>query len=537
MLSRSTPTTLDSWNRLQEHFLEARSISLKQHFASNENRINDFSKQFNDLYIDYSKNHVTDRTVDLLVSLAKETGLKEAMLAMQNGKRINEREDRAVLHTALRDTKAGTELDGKNVLPLVESQKNRIKQIAKAVQSGEWKGHSNKPIGHVVNIGIGGSDLGPQMVCNALKPYWKNITPHFLSNIDASHWEEIKEKISPEDTLFIIASKTFTTDETMTNARSVKTWFLENGGTSEDLKRHFIAVSTRIEKVENFGIPKENILGFWDWVGGRFSLWSSIGLSIACTIGYGHFEQLLTGAEEMDGHFFEEEFDQNIPVLLALLSIWQVNFWGFSTKAILPYDHTLRDFPRFLQQLIMESNGKQIDRNGNSIDYQTSPVCFGEPGTNGQHAFYQLLHQGTVVVPSDFIVAARSFHDNTEHHDKLLANCFAQSEALMDGQVNDDPFRNFEGNRPSNTIILKELSPKNLGSLIALYEHQVFVSGIIWNIYSFDQWGVELGKQLAKQINSGAKESSNASTRELLTRVKSFNSQGMAQNTGGDTYI
>lgn len=523
MLSRFSPTSLDSWNRLQDHFLDIENVSLKEHFSNNRDRAKIFSKQLKGLYIDYSKNHVTDKTLELLVSLAKEARLKEAIHAMQTGERINEREDRAVLHTALRGTQVEIELDGKNIMPLVEKEKAHIKKISDAIQSGGWKGYSNKPIKHVVNIGIGGSDLGPQMVCNSLKPYWKNITPHFLSNIDASHWEEIKEKISPEETLFIIASKTFSTDETMTNARSVKSWFLENGGTLEGFKKHFIAVSTNIEKIQEFGIPEENILGFWDWVGGRFSLWSSIGLSIACTIGYDHFEELLAGAEEMDEHFFSEDFDQNIPVLLSLLSIWQVNFWGFGSKAVLPYDHTLRDFPRFLQQLIMESNGKQVDRNGDRISYQTSPVYFGEPGTNGQHAFYQLLHQGTEIIPSDFIVAAKSFHDNSEHHDKLLANCFAQSEALMDGQANDDPFRHFEGNRPSNTIILKKLSPRNLGSLIALYEHQVFVSGVIWNIYSFDQWGVELGKQLAKKIGSDSEKSHNPSTRELLSMVKLFN--------------
>ena len=524
MLPKNNPTTTDSWKCLQNHFEDIQHVSIKERFAETPDRATIFSRQFKELYLDFSKNNVSEKTLELLGNLAREAGLKDSILAMQTGKKINERENRAVLHATLRSTQDGIELDGKNLMQLVEQEKRHIKEIAEAVQSGEWKGYSNKRIKHIVNIGIGGSDLGPQMVCNSLKPYWKNITPHFLSNIDASHWEEIKEKINLEETLFIIASKTFSTDETMTNARSVKTWFLKNGGIFDDLKKHFIAVSTSIEKVREFGIPEENILGFWDWVGGRFSLWSSIGLSIACTISYKHFEELLAGAREMDEHFFAEEFDRNLPVILALLSIWQVNFWGFSCKAILPYDHTLRDFPRFLQQLIMESNGKQVDRNGHRINYQTCPVYFGEPGTNGQHAFYQLLHQGTEIIPADFIVAAKSFHDNSEHHDKLLANCFAQSEALMDGQDNDDPFRNFEGNRPSNTIILKELSPRNIGSLIALYEHQVFVSGVIWNIYSFDQWGVELGKQLAKQISSDTGMSHNVSTRELMSRVNLFNS-------------
>jgi len=523
MLPQHNPTQTDSWKKLQTHFEEIRDVSIKEHFESAPDRTSIFSHQFNELYLDYSKNHLSEETLGLLINLTKEVGLKEAMTAMQDGEKINEREGRAVLHTALRSSKDEIIIiDGENIIPLIKHELNHVKDIANSIHSGQWLGHTGKPIKHIVNIGIGGSDLGPQMVCNALKPYWKNITPHFLSNIDASHWEGIKEQIDPEETLFIIASKTFTTDETMTNARTARAWFLDSVEDTDELSKHFIAVSTNISEVQKFGIPEENILGFWDWVGGRFSLWSSIGLSIACTIGYKGFEELLLGAEEMDTHFFNEEFDQNLPVLLALISIWQVNFWGYSVKAILPYDHNLRDFPRFLQQLIMESNGKQIDRNGHRIEYATCPVYFGEPGTNGQHAFYQLLHQGTGVIPADFIAIANPAHRHAEHHSKLLSNCFAQSEALMDGQENNDPFKNFEGNRPSNTIILKELSPKNLGSLIALYEHQVFVQGVIWNIYSFDQWGVELGKQLAKRISNSEGKVTNKSTDELLKKIKSF---------------
>ncbi|MCP4458430.1 MAG: glucose-6-phosphate isomerase [Cytophagales bacterium] len=523
MLKHINPTKTSSWKDLQAHFLEIKDKSIKDHFRNNSGRVEELSRQFNDIYLDFSKNHLTKETVGLLVKLASELSLNEAIQAMKAGEKINEREGRAVLHTALRSKEDEIRMNGQNLIPLVRKELDHVKVIANDIQSGRWIGHTGKRIKHLVNIGIGGSDLGPQMVCNALKPYWKNITPHFLSNIDASHWEEIKENIHPEETIFIIASKTFTTDETMTNAQTVRTWFLNQLGSQEALRKHFIAISTNLEEVENFGIPKENILGFWDWVGGRFSLWSSIGLSIACTIGWSNFEAILDGAREMDDHFFSEDFDKNLPVLLALISIWQVNFWGYSSKAILPYDHNLRDLPRFLQQLLMESNGKQMDRTGKRITYSTCPVLFGEPGTNGQHAFFQLLHQGTDIIPSDFIVAAVASHSQEQHHSKLLSNCFAQSEALMDGQVSDDPFRNFDGNRPSNTLVIKELLPRNLGSLIALYEHQVFVQGVVWNIYSFDQWGVELGKQLAKKINN-KEASSNSSTNELLNKVQSFRS-------------
>jgi len=522
MFPNSDPSTLPSWHQLKAHFDKRKAISLKEYFTKEPNRPKKFYRQFNDLYVDFSKNHLSDQTLELLLNLAKESGLSEAILAMKNGEAINQREKREVLHTALRSNENEIKLNGENLVPLVQAELAHVKQIADDIDSGKWLGHTGKQIRHIVNIGIGGSDLGPQMVCNSLKPYWRKVTPHFLSNIDGSHWEEIKEQINPEETLFIIASKTFTTDETMTNARTVRSWFLQKIGTTDAIQNHFVAVSTNISAVEEFGIPKENILGFWDWVGGRFSLWSSVGLSIACTIGYDNFKELLKGAEEMDTHFFHEEFGQNLPVVLALISIWQVNFWRFKSKAILPYDHNLRDLPRFLQQLIMESNGKQVDRNGHRVNYSTCPVYFGEPGTNGQHAFYQLLHQGTEIIPTDFIVAANPSHPHAEHHDKLIANCFAQSEALMDGQTSEDAYRNFEGNRPSNTIILKELSPRNLGSLIALYEHQVFVQGVIWNIFSFDQWGVELGKQLAKKLSSRDEKSENVSTQELLAKTKLF---------------
>lgn len=522
MFPHTNPTTTDAWKKLQSHFLEVQNISLRAYFNALPDRAKIFSRQFKDIYLDFSKNHLSNKTLKLLIELAADVDLKGAMSAMQAGENINERENRSVLHIALRSKREEIIANGENVMPFIQNELSQVKRITHSLHSGKWLGCTGKLIRHVVNIGIGGSYLGPLMVCHALKPYWQNITPHFLSNIDASNWEAIKEKIDPEETIFIIASKTFLTDETMRNAKTVRAWFMDQLDYPDALSKHFIAVSTNKVEVQNFGIPKENILTFWNWVGGRYSLWSSIGLSIACTIGYENFEKLLLGAEEMDTHFFTTDFEYNLPVLLALIAIWQVNFWGYSAKAILPYDHNMRDFPRFLQQLIMESNGKQVDRNGHRLEYATCPIYFGELGTNGQHAFYQLLHQGTEVIPSDFIAIATPAHTHEDHHIKLLSHCLAQSEALMDGQVTNDPFKNFEGNRPSNTIILKELSPKNLGSLIALYEHQVFVQGVIWNIYSFDQWGVELGKQLAKKITQGESKNSNESTDELLRKIQSF---------------
>jgi len=519
MFPKNNPTLLDAWQKLSAHHASQKSTPLQTLFRSHANRSSDFTIDLGTIFLDYSKNHLSKETKNLLLRLAEESNLTEARKAMFSGEVINERESRAVLHTALRSKKERIDVDGQNVRSLVKNELAKIKKISASIHSGEWKGHSGKSIKYVVNIGIGGSDLGPQMVCNALRPYWGSITPYFLSNIDAAQWEEIYPLINPEETIFIIASKTFTTDETMTNARTVKAWFVDKMGEAA-VAKHFFAVSTNLPETDKFGIPQENIVGFWDWVGGRFSLWSSIGLSIACTVGFEKFQELLDGAEEMDTHFETAPFESNMPVMLALITIWQVNFQGLSSHAVLPYDHRLRDFPRFLQQLIMESNGKQIDRGGKRVTYATCPVYFGEPGTNGQHAFYQLLHQGTEAVPADFIAVAKPAHAHAEHQTKLLANCFAQSEALMDGSKHEDPFRNFEGNRPSNTLILNELTPSSLGALIALYEHIVFVQGVIWNVYSFDQWGVELGKVLAKQILSGESSGKNASTDALLLKVK-----------------
>jgi len=519
MLPNQNPTQLEAWKNLVDHFNAIKEKHLSELFKNDKERMKRFTAEASGILLDYSKNHIDPDTFKLLVQLARECQVPEAMHAMKNGEHINQKEDRAVMHIALRSNNERIMVDGENVMPDVKSELQKIENISNAVFSGDWKGHTGKRLKYVVNIGIGGSDLGPQMVCHALRPYWGEVTPFFLSNIDGSHWEEIKSQITADETLFIIASKTFTTDETMTNARTVREWFINQLGTDEALSKHFMAVSTNLEEVNKFGIPSDNIVGFWNWVGGRFSLWSSIGLSIACTVGYKHFSELLAGARRMDDHFFNADLEDNLPVIMALLTVWQINFFNFGSHAILPYDQRLKDFPRFLQQLIMESNGKQVGRNHERVNYSTCPVYFGEPGTNGQHAFYQLLHQGADTVPADFIAFRKPHHDHDEHHQKLLANCFAQSEALMDGLQHEDPFRNFEGNRPSNTLLLDTLSPENLGSLIALYEHQVFVQGVIWNIYSFDQWGVELGKALARKIVKGEEQSQNPSTVFLLDSV------------------
>lgn len=517
MLPTNRPTDQSAWKNLDSHYSSIKNRSIRSLFESDSDRVNNFTIDDAGIHLDYSKNLIDETTMSLLFDLAKECGLTEAISSMKKGDKINERENRAVLHYALRSQEPELNMDGENIMSSVSTELSKLKKIADSIHSGKWTGFTGKRIKNVVNIGIGGSDLGPQMVCNALRPYWTEVTPYFLSNIDAAQWEEIMDEVEAEETVFIVASKTFTTDETMTNARTVRQWFVDQLG-EQALPDHFFAVSTNLEEVNKFGIPNDNVVGFWDWVGGRYSLWSSIGLSIACTIGFEGFKELLEGAEKMDNHFFSASFESNLPVVLGLLTVWQVNFCRQSSHAVLPYDHRLRDFPRFLQQMIMESNGKQTDRNGHRVEYSTCPVYFGEPGTNGQHAFYQLLHQGTEAVPSDFIAFIKPAHKHDEHHKKLLANCFAQSEALMDGNLNEDPFRNFEGNRPSNTLLMDELNPSNLGSLIALYEHQVFVQGIIWNIFSFDQWGVELGKVLAKKIVAGEK-STNPSTVALLSKL------------------
>ncbi len=513
MLSKINPTTTLAWQKLQEHYNELKSIQLKELFIEDIERFKKFSITASDILWDYSKNIITDKTLQLLLQLARECELKSAIDAMFNGDKINETEGRAVLHTALRNFSANpVTLDGNDVMPEVRRVLEQMKTFCEKVHDGEWGGYTDKKIKYIVNIGIGGSDLGPVMVTEALKPYWvEGIQTYFVSNIDGSHIAEVLKKITPEETIFLIASKTFTTQETMTNAFTAREWFLKDALDEKFVAQHFVALSTNTEEVKKFGIAEENMFVFWDWVGGRYSLWSAIGLSIALTIGYDNFENLLKGAHEIDKHFSENDFDKNIPVLMGLISIWYLNFFDAKTEVILPYDQYMHRFAAYFQQGNMESNGKFVGRNGNKVNYSTGPVIWGEPGTNGQHAFYQLIHQGTQIIPCDFIAPAISHNPTGEHHTILLSNFFAQTEALMNGKSKEEleaekvpeeliPYKTFEGNRPTNSFLVKEITPFTLGELIALYEHKIFVQGVIWNIYSFDQWGVELGKQLAKKI-------------------------------------
>lgn len=544
MLPSVNPVETQAWRALEMHVLEMQAVHLRELFATEPRRFEQFSLEFEDILLDFSKNRITAETFRLLLQLAEETRLSEGIEALFSGQRINRTENRAVLHMALRNRSAQPfKVDGKDVMPEVNRVLEQMKDFTHRLRSGVWKGYSGKAITDVVNIGIGGSDLGPCMVTEALKPYASGIRAHFVSNVDATHLCETLKHLNPETTLFIIASKTFTTQETMTNAATAREWFLQHG-TVADIARHFVAVSTNTKAVTEFGIAPENMFVFWDWVGGRFSLWSAIGLPIACALGFEHFEQLLEGAHAMDQHFRYTPAEKNIPVVMALIGIWNTNFLGAATTAILPYDQYLHRLPAYLQQAEMESNGKSIDRNGQPVAYTTGPVIWGEPGTNGQHAFYQLIHQGTQLVPCDFLVPARSHNPVGDHHAKLVANCFAQSEALMNGKTYDEvvaemkaaglpdehikqlaPYRVFEGNRPSNTILFRQLTPRTLGSLIAMYEHKIFVQGLIWNIFSFDQWGVELGKTLAARILSELNNDApiahhDASTQALINHFK-----------------
>lgn len=520
MFPNHNPTETQAWQKLEILFMTMQATHMRELFAEDSSRFDRNHVQFQDILVDYSKNIITDEVMKELFNLANETELKTAIEGMFRGERINQTEGRAVLHTALRNqSNSAVIVDGEDVMPEVNRVLKQMKTFADAIQSGSWKGFTGKSITHIVNIGIGGSDLGPYMVTEALRPYWTTITPLFVSNVDGTHIAETLKRVDPETTLFIIASKTFTTQETMTNAESARAWFLEKTGGKGEVAKHFVAVSTNQSEVTKFGIAPENMFVFWDWVGGRYSLWSSIGLSIACTIGYTNFEKLLKGAHDMDNHFRNEPFEKNIPVILALLGLWYNNFFGAASEAILPYDQYLHRFAAYFQQGNMESNGKSVGRDGEPVQYQTGPVIWGEPGTNGQHAFYQLIHQGTKLIPCDFIAPAISFNPLSDHHDKLLSNFFAQTEALMMGKTKAEveaeltkagmskeaiefhtAFRVFDGNKPSNSILFKQLTPETLGSLVAMYEHKIFVQGVIWNIFSFDQWGVELGKVLAKKI-------------------------------------
>lgn len=503
MFPTINPQQTQAWPLLAKHFQAMKHVKMSQLFKENPERFQQFSLLKDDILFDYSKNIINAETLQLLFQLVRECGLESAIAAMFSGERINQTEDRAVLHTALRNFSGQPVLvDGKDVMPEVQKVQAQMQQFCQAVHSGQWTGFSGKPIRYVVNIGIGGSDLGPVMVTEALKPYQiKGIETYFVSNVDGTHIAETLRKIDPEETLFLIASKTFTTQETMTNAHTARNWFLEAAGGNESaIAKHFVALSTNEIAVVEFGIDPANMFVFWDWVGGRYSLCSAIGLSIALTIGYDNFEALLKGAHDIDMHFKETEFERNIPVIMALIGIWYVNFFGSSTEAILPYDQYLHRFAAYFQQGNMESNGKYIDRNGHPVSYSTGPIIWGEPGTNGQHAFYQLIHQGTPMIPCDFIAPAISHNPIGDHHVKLVSNFFAQSEALMNGAEHDNPYRVFTGNRPTNSFLIKQITPFTLGQMIALYEHKIFVQGVVWNIFSFDQFGVELGKVLAGKI-------------------------------------
>ncbi len=552
MLSKQNPTSTKSWPLLKAHYEMVKDKHLKEWFAEDPERFQKLSIEFEEILVDFSKNRIEEETLRLLLQLAGELKLKEAIKAMYSGEKINETENRAVLHIALRNrSKDPIYVDGKDVMPEVEAVLEKIKSFVHQLHAGHWKGFTGKLVKDVVNIGIGGSDLGPVMVTEALQPYQKSfLRPHYVSNIDGTHIQETLSKLNPETTLFVIASKSFTTQETMTNAQTAREWFLQTAGDEEHIKKHFVAVSTNEELVTKFGIDPQNMFVFWDWVGGRYSLTSAIGLSIACAIGYSRFEELLEGFHTMDRHFAEAPLRQNIPVILALIGIWYNNFFEAETEAILPYDQYLHRFAAYFQQANMESNGKQTDRNGNRVYYQTGPIIWGEPGTNGQHAFYQLIHQGTKMIPCDFIAPAISHNPVGDHHQKLLANFFAQTEALMNGKTAETvkaeleqqgleeetiqkilPYKVFEGNRPSNSILVKQITPRVLGSLIALYEHKIFVQGVIWNIYSFDQWGVELGKVLAKKIlpelaDKAPVDGHDSSTNGLINKFKAMRAIG-----------
>ena len=538
-LDTINPTGTEAWNKLQKHFQEMQKTSMKEMFQSDTSRIEKFNLKWNDFVIDYSKNIINQETLTLLLELANEVGLKNAIADYFDGGIINQTENRAVLHTALRAKESDViKVDGQNVIPEIYEAKHKIKAFTDEVASGKRTGYTGKPFTDVVNIGIGGSDLGPAMAVEALQFYKNHLNVHFVSNVDGDHVNEIIKKLNPESTLFVIVSKTFTTQETLTNSETIRKWFLQSAS-QKDVAKHFVAVSTNIKNVTEFGIDGDNVFPMWDWVGGRFSLWSAVGLSISLAVGFDNFDKLLKGANEMDEHFKTADFDKNIPVILALVSIWYNNFFGSESEALIPYTQYLQKLAPYLQQGTMESNGKSVGRDGKPVNYQTGTIIWGEPGTNSQHAFFQLIHQGTKLIPTDFIGFVKPLYGDEDHHDKLMSNFFAQTEALMNGKTKEQvqaefdnqglseekakfllPFKVFNGNKPTNTILIQKLTPESLGSLIALYEHKIFVQGIIWNIFSYDQWGVELGKQLAtsilKEINSKNINQHDSSTSYLL---------------------
>lgn len=547
MLPNIDFTSTEAYRKLVARYEILKDKNIKDLFQEDPYRFEKYSVLLDDLLFDYSKNRLDEETFSLLIQLAQECRLEEAIDAMFSGKKINVTEGRPVLHTALRNQASHPiYVDGEDVMPKVRKVLAHMKDFVSRILSGEWKGYKGDTITDVVNIGIGGSDLGPVMVTEALKPYKTHLNVHFVSNVDGTHIAETLKKVNPATTLFLIASKTFTTQETMANAHTAKAWFLQSGATEQDVAKHFVALSTNEKGVAAFGIDTKNMFEFWDWVGGRYSLWSAIGLSIALGIGFDNFEELLKGAYEVDVHFRHTTFEKNIPVIMAVLGVWYNNFFGAESHAILPYDQYLHRFAAYFQQGDMESNGKYVDRNGNRVNYQTGPIIWGEPGTNGQHAFYQLIHQGTKLIPCDFIAPAVSHNAIGNHHQLLLSNFFAQTEALMNGKTEEEvvnelkqagkseeeiekikAYKIFEGNRPTNSFLLKKITPKTLGMLIALYEHKIFVQGVIWNIYSFDQWGVELGKQLANKIlpeldNEEVVLSHDSSTNGLINQYKAW---------------
>lgn len=540
-----TPLNIPEWQSLERHYSDIKYLSMREEFALDSGRFNRFTVRCEDLLLDYSKNRITKETMEKLIALANSVDLSGWIERMFSGEAINNTEGRAVLHTALRNrSNTPVIVDGEDVMPAVNAVLEQMKKFCDQVHNGEWLGFSGKRITNIVNVGIGGSDLGPAMICDALEPYGvEDMGVHFVSNVDGTDLSTALEKLDPETTLFVVASKTFTTQETLTNAESARAWFLKSGS-QQDVAKHFVAVSTNADAVAEFGIDIDNMFEIWDWVGGRYSLWSAIGLPIALYIGFDNFERLLDGAHTMDNHFHNTPFKENIPVIMGMLGVWYINFFGAQTQAIVPYDHSLARFPNHMQQLDMESNGKVTNRDGKRISYKTGPVIWGTPGTNGQHAYFQLIHQGTQLIPVDFVLPINSHYPEVDHQSILLANGLAQSEALMKGKNAEEvraelvkegyegealeallPHKVFTGNRPSNTLVFARLSPEMLGKLVALYEHKVFVQGIIWNINSFDQWGVELGKQLAKAILPDLKEGAqisihDSSTTSLIKLIK-----------------
>lgn len=538
-LQNINPTQTQAWKNLENHFESMKNNGIKEMFLKDSNRAEQFHIQWNDFLVDFSKNNITSETMRLLTNLANEAQLKDAISKYFEGDTINQTENRAVLHTALRAPEsANIKVDGINVMPEIFEVKNKIKAFTNEIVNGVRKGYTGKAFTDIVNIGIGGSDLGPAMVVEALQFYKNHLNVHFVSNVDGDHVNEIIKKLNPETTLFVIVSKTFTTQETLTNSETIRKWFLQSA-TQEDVAKHFVAVSTNLKNVTAFGIDANNVFPMWDWVGGRFSLWSAVGLTISLAVGFDNFDKLLKGANQMDDHFKTADFDQNIPVVLALLSIWYNNFFGAESEALIPYTQYLQKLAPYLQQGIMESNGKSVGRDGKPVNYQTGTIIWGEPGTNSQHAFFQLIHQGTKLIPTDFIGFVTPLYGNQDHHDKLMSNFFAQTEALLNGKTQEQvqsefdkqnvtqeaadflrPFKVFTGNKPTNTILIQKLTPESLGALVALYEHKIFVQGVIWNIFSYDQWGVELGKQLAnsilEEINTKTVKNHDSSTSFLL---------------------